>query len=370
MSNDNTPRFGLPYLAAAQAQKHVTLNEALSLLDTLVLAAIESRTLAVEPAAPAQGVLYMLPSGGGASGPQWSSLPAGAVVRFEGTSWVAAALPLGALVLVRDEAKLLLRTDAGWTDPGLALRRLANLERLGVGATADAANPVSVSAPSALFSHAGDSVRLTLNKAGAANTGSVVMQTGFSGRAELGLTGDDNLHLKVSADGATWREVLMVSRSDGALGLGSVYLPNVPLMLSPGTRGQVNLNYWGDLGANGSGTALYGSNLYPRSDDNTIRLRSSHSTLGGGALIFNRSGVNQAQIGFSSPGVTDAVAEPVAAMTWAGSDRSTRAHGPLYPPAYVTASLPAASTCSGAIAVNTSIGKLVRSDGTSWQTVG
>ena len=31
----NTPNLALPYLATAQAQKHITVNEALSLLDTL-----------------------------------------------------------------------------------------------------------------------------------------------------------------------------------------------------------------------------------------------------------------------------------------------------------------------------------------------
>jgi len=36
MSDSNTPRLGLPYLAAGQAQKHVTLNAALAGLDGLV----------------------------------------------------------------------------------------------------------------------------------------------------------------------------------------------------------------------------------------------------------------------------------------------------------------------------------------------
>ena len=42
---DFTPNLLLPYLAAAQAQKHVTLNEALRLLDALVQLVIQSRAL-------------------------------------------------------------------------------------------------------------------------------------------------------------------------------------------------------------------------------------------------------------------------------------------------------------------------------------
>src|SRR5690606_16467928 len=37
----------------------------------------------------------------------------------------------------------------------------------------------------------------------------LLLQTGFSGRAEIGLAGDDRLHLKVSADGSTWVDALV-----------------------------------------------------------------------------------------------------------------------------------------------------------------
>ena len=46
---DRTQFLGLPYLQAAQAQKHVTHNEALRLIDASVQLAVESRS---GPAAP------------------------------------------------------------------------------------------------------------------------------------------------------------------------------------------------------------------------------------------------------------------------------------------------------------------------------
>ena len=46
----NTPRLALPVIEAAQAQKHVTHNEALALLDALIQLAVESRTLTRRPA--------------------------------------------------------------------------------------------------------------------------------------------------------------------------------------------------------------------------------------------------------------------------------------------------------------------------------
>ena len=50
MSDDQTARLGLPYLAAGQMQKHVTLNEALTRLDVLAQTAVISRSRASSPA--------------------------------------------------------------------------------------------------------------------------------------------------------------------------------------------------------------------------------------------------------------------------------------------------------------------------------
>ncbi len=49
-----------------------------------------------------------------------------------------------------------------------------------------------------------------INKSSAATTASALFQTGFSGRAEFGVAGDDNFQLKVSADGSTWKDAIFV----------------------------------------------------------------------------------------------------------------------------------------------------------------
>lgn len=62
----HTPRLFLPLIAAAQAQKHVTHNEALALVDALLHLAVASRGLAAPPAAPAEGERHIVgnaPSG-------------------------------------------------------------------------------------------------------------------------------------------------------------------------------------------------------------------------------------------------------------------------------------------------------------------
>ena len=218
MSDDATPRLGLPYLAASQAQKHVTLNEALSRLDGLVQTAVESRGVTDQPADPADGALYILPAG--ASGAAWTGRPAGTLMRFEAGGWLALPTAEGHLAWVRDEALIVVLSDGAWIDaePDVSFQ---NLPLLGVGTSADAGNPLAVKAGGVLLtaktaSEGGDGdMRLTLNKEGSGDTASLVMQSGWSGRAEFGLAGGEDFSVKVSPDGSAWTEALTIARSDG-----------------------------------------------------------------------------------------------------------------------------------------------------------
>ncbi|WP_428678817.1 DUF2793 domain-containing protein [Sphingopyxis sp.] len=58
-----TARFSLPLLAMAQAQKEVTHNEALTLLDALVHLAIEDGPIATPPATPDSGQCWLVAAG-------------------------------------------------------------------------------------------------------------------------------------------------------------------------------------------------------------------------------------------------------------------------------------------------------------------
>lgn len=55
-----TTRLALPLLAAAQAQKHVTHNEALVILDAVVQASALDKDLTSPPASPADGDAYIV----------------------------------------------------------------------------------------------------------------------------------------------------------------------------------------------------------------------------------------------------------------------------------------------------------------------
>ncbi|HWQ85710.1 DUF2793 domain-containing protein, partial [Brevundimonas sp.] len=219
MSDDHSARLELPYLAAGQMQKHVTLNEALTRLDALVQTAVVSRTTTAQPAEPTDGALWILPPD--ATGADWGARPAGTLVRAEGGGWNAVAVPEGLVALVEDAAELVVRHRDDWVPLGRRLGEIQDLGRLGVGATADSGNPFLArlnnalwTAREAAYGGNGD-LRLTLNKEAAGDVLSLVFQSGYGGRAELGLVGDDDLRLKVSADGSNWRDVFSVERSSG-----------------------------------------------------------------------------------------------------------------------------------------------------------
>jgi hypothetical protein len=213
-----TPNLALPYLDAAQAQKHVTHNEALRLLDALVMLAVADRDLTAPPASPADGVRYIVATG--ATG-AWAG-QAGKIAARQDGAWTFIAPRAGHLAYVADETVLVVFDGAAWQAAGGgAVSALDNLTRLGVGTSADTANPFAAKLNNALWtaraaSEGGDgTLRYKMNKETAAATLSLLMQTGYSGRAEIGLTGDDDLHCKVSPDGAAWYEALRVNRANG-----------------------------------------------------------------------------------------------------------------------------------------------------------
>lgn len=76
----SSPRLDLPYLEPAQAQKHVTHNEALRGLDLLVQLTIEEFEQTSPPALPVVGQVYAL---GAAPSGDWDGQPNMLALREE-----------------------------------------------------------------------------------------------------------------------------------------------------------------------------------------------------------------------------------------------------------------------------------------------
>ncbi|CAL1692384.1 hypothetical protein MMB232_02550 [Brevundimonas subvibrioides] len=264
MPSTQSARLNLPYVAAGQLQKHVTVNEALTRLDGLIQAAVVSRTVAVQPADADDGALYILPPS--SSGAVWSTWSAGDLVRAEFGGWTRVPVPSGMIVMVLDEGELVVRDSTGWSAPTIAGGAVQSLTRLGVNATADAGNPLTARLNSALLTArplaegGTGALRLVMNKDGATDVMSVLFQTGYAGRAELGLIGDDDLSLKVSADGSSWREAFRVDPDEGrvtfaagALRTESVLLDSTTAYVPPAWARMLTITAVGGGGGGGVG---------------------------------------------------------------------------------------------------------------------
>jgi hypothetical protein len=105
-------RLGLPYLAAAQAQKHVTVNESLLRLDALTQLSALSAALDAQPVAPADGDIYILPAG--KTGAAWGDFADGALAYWRDGVWEELTPKPGWRVYVEDEDALYARIGAGW----------------------------------------------------------------------------------------------------------------------------------------------------------------------------------------------------------------------------------------------------------------
>ncbi|MEE9381143.1 MAG: DUF2793 domain-containing protein [Hyphomonadaceae bacterium] len=212
---DASPNLNLPYLLPNQAQKHVTLNEALRALDALSQIGIVSRAQAVPPASPTEGVSYLIASG--ASG-VWLG-ESGQLAAYQDDVWAFHTPKSGWLVWVEDEQKLIIYDGTNWqeTGSGGGGTSVNPAPLIGVNATADTTNRLSVKSPASLFDHEGDDHQLKVNKATNLDTASLLFQTAYSGRAELGLAGDDDFQIKVSADGTQFQAAIRVNRMTGSV---------------------------------------------------------------------------------------------------------------------------------------------------------
>ncbi len=216
---DTTDRLELPYILPDQAQKHVTHNEALVRLDALVHLAVLDRDRSEAPAEPAAGDRHIVATG--ASG-EWAGRSGGVAFWQDGV-WMFLDPQPGWRAWCGAEAALLLFDGSGWVAAGLGAAELAGgaLAQLGVNTAADDFNRLAVKTSALLLSHddvsgsGNGSVLASVNKESAAKDAGFNFQSDWSTRALVGLFGDEDFRIKVSADGATFRDAMAIERATG-----------------------------------------------------------------------------------------------------------------------------------------------------------
>jgi hypothetical protein len=138
MSDQTSARLGLPLLQVAQAQKEITHNEALTLLDLATQAVVEAVGRNVPPDAPAAGACWIV--GGTPSGP-WAG-QAQALAGWTDGGWRFVAARAGMAVWSQADGAMARFDGAAWSIGTLAGTRLV----LG-GASILAARQPAIAAP-------------------------------------------------------------------------------------------------------------------------------------------------------------------------------------------------------------------------------
>lgn len=223
-----TPHLGIAYLAAEQAQKHVTVNEALARLDALVHLTVKSRSIGTPPVSPQEGDRYIIASP--ATG-AWAG-HGNSIALWSGGDWMAITPRAGFQAWVEDEGNPCHYDGGAWTPQATDLQ---NVPLLGVGTSADAVNPFSAQVNNALWTAlptaeggTGD-LRYVLNKQASGNTLAMLFQSDYSGRAEIGLRGNEDFTLATSPDGSLWKVALVASAASGNVGIKNTPVSGVDL---------------------------------------------------------------------------------------------------------------------------------------------
>lgn len=384
---DTTPNLLLPYIMASQAQKHVTHNEAIRMLDAIVQISIKDRDLATAPASPTEGDSYIVATG--ATG-AWAG-QAGAIAAWQDGAWRFQAPNEGWLAWVSDENALLAFDGSAWVSAPAAAA-LQNVPMIGINISADSSNRLALASTASLFSHAGAGHQQKINKNAASDTASLLFQTSLAGRAELGTTGDDDFHIKVSADGSAWQEAVIVDKDNGNVGFGApAAASRVEIYGATATAAQLKARYEANSAAGGGGVLLHHNNAssgLPASGDRLGYLLfgttdAGTNRQGGGVLAF-------ADAAYSSTSLpTRIVFETAPSGSTTRQERmridasgnvgiggapacKLDVDGPLRVKSYTVAAMPAANAGAGQIVhVSNETGGAVLafSDGTNWRRV-
>lgn len=135
---DTTDRYALPLIQTGQAQKDVTHNDAIGIIDTLLHLAVEA-TVASRPIAPIAGQCWIIASG--ATG-VWAGHD-GRIAAFTAAGWTEVLPRDGCLAWDKQAGVFALYQGGGWNADRWPVRALAIGGQTVLGAAVTGAAPAS-----------------------------------------------------------------------------------------------------------------------------------------------------------------------------------------------------------------------------------
>lgn len=206
---DVSARLQLPFILPSQAQKHVTYNSAIERLDALVQLVLEEIGLNTPPATPSEGQVWVV---GSAPTDAWTGHE-GRLAQWIEPGWAFFDPFEGWRAWDKADQQLKTFDGSSWIGAG----GTQNLPGVGINASWDTTNRLSVSADASLLNHDGVGHQLKINKAQNSDTASLLFQSEFIGHAEMGLAGTSDFSIKVTSDGANWVDALRIDGANGTV---------------------------------------------------------------------------------------------------------------------------------------------------------
>ena len=110
LMTSQSPKLSLPFIMPSQAQKHVTHNEAVELLDMIVQLTFEGTGATVPSLAPVEGQAWAL--GVSATG-DWAGQD-GKIASWRGGGWMFIAPQTGWMAWCKDDSDLKVYSGGDW----------------------------------------------------------------------------------------------------------------------------------------------------------------------------------------------------------------------------------------------------------------
>ena len=207
---ETSPRLLLPYLQAAQAQKHVTHNEALRRIDGLVNLTVEDRSRSAPPANPTEGAAYLVAAGATGLWAGWS----GDIALWADGAWMRLPARIGWRLWVIAEQLMLVRLAAGWVtlDSAMGLLVRGASSDLAEGALGSRTRAAVIEASATGLSGSSVTTALTIP--------AVALVIGVSGRVTTAITGATGFALGIAAEPAAF---------GAGFGIGAGFLAQLPI---------------------------------------------------------------------------------------------------------------------------------------------
>lgn len=212
---DISSSLSLPFIMPSQAQKHVTHNEALRILDAVTQLTVIADDATSPPGTPTEGARY-IPDAGAIG--DWTGRE-GEIALFEGGGWRFFVPRAGWRAYVLNREALVVFDGAEWID--LDSPELEDIETFGLGMTSLPDTPFAAKLNASLWTAVyqadggNGSILATLNKESSANDAGFVFQRDFQTRGLMGLFGSDDLRIATSPDGTNFFDGLVVHSATG-----------------------------------------------------------------------------------------------------------------------------------------------------------